>query len=240
MNKITAIDPARHQQLKIDISHTADLGDNRHLIDVVPSEFRSLCAYYPILVSKNATTGEYLFVSLFGFYLEENLYLQNETWDATYIPLNMRRTPFSVEFKDAPNQQGKVPVLCIQEDHPRVNIAKGEQLFIEGNASDYLKNMQDIVKRLLEGGQQSKLLASKMSDYGLIEPLNITITFCDGSEKSLVGLYSINENKLATLSDQQVLDLHQNKLLEPIYAMLASLSQLGSLVNRKNQQLKEK
>ncbi|MCZ6831127.1 MAG: SapC family protein [Gammaproteobacteria bacterium] len=84
------------QGTRVRTAHTAALGDNKRVVEVVPLEFRSLIPYYPIVLSKDAARSQYLFVALLGFEPGENLLLEGDTWSVPYIPVNIRRQPFNV------------------------------------------------------------------------------------------------------------------------------------------------
>ena len=232
MNNFQPIDPVKHSALTISTTSSKEMGDNVHIIDVIPEEFRNCAGYYPILISKNGQTGEFVFIALFGFEPGENLFLTDNGWDANYIPMNIARGPFSVDV------QNDKTILCVNESHPKVGQKNGERLFgDDGQPSQYLRSMHNIIGRLIEGSQSAQNMTAKLSEYSLLEPLNVNLTFSDGSSRSLNGLYSISEKNLAQLTDEQVLSLHKDNLLGPIYAQLASLSQLGNLVSRKNNKL---
>jgi hypothetical protein len=56
----------------------------------------------------------------------------------------------------------------------------------------------------------------------------------DGSQNRLAGFYTINEDRLAQLSADQLARLHRDGYLQAIYMAVASLSQFRGLIQRKN------
>ena len=82
-----------HRDLRIDTRHGAALGDAVAFAPTFPDEFRSLQAHYPIVFRKSAD-GALQPVALFGFEDGQNLFLDGERWDATYLPLAIERQPF--------------------------------------------------------------------------------------------------------------------------------------------------
>ena len=74
-----------HQNIKIITERSSEYGDNVWYALTFPSEFKSLQAYYPVFFNKDANTGEFFPVVLFGFEQQENLFLENGKWDAAYI-----------------------------------------------------------------------------------------------------------------------------------------------------------
>ena len=61
----------------------------------------------------------------------------------------------------------------------------------------------------------------------------------DGSTHNLTGFYTINEASLAGLEGGDLVVLNNNGYLEAIYMVIASMSNLPDLVEKKNR-LKEK
>ena len=217
------------------------LGDSVHVVEVIPQEFRSLAAFYPILISKDSTSGQYGFVSILGFETGENLFLEGENWKAPYVPVTIRRQPFTVlprEGKNADGQDVRVPAIGIDLDSPRLSDEEGEALFDdESKPTEYLEQMKQMLSVMIAGARTSRELLEKLDQLELIEPLNIGVTFSDGKRCDLRALHSISEKKLGELSDDQVLELHKAGHLNIIYHALASQAQIGALVERKNGRL---
>ena len=59
----------------------------------------------------------------------------------------------------------------------------------------------------------------------------------NGSKRQLLGLYTINEDRLEELGPEAVSDLHSRKYLLPIYMILASLSSFRTLIDKVNASL---
>jgi hypothetical protein len=223
---------------RIVTGHSAALGDNVHVVEVIPQEFRSLAAFYPVLISKDSNSGQYGFVSILGFENGENLFLKEDQWDCPYIPATIRRQPFTVLPRAGKNDAGQdvqIPSLGIDLDNPRVSDDEGEMLFNEEDKpTEYLEQMKKMLSVMISGARMSRDLLTKLEELGLIESLNIGVTFADGKRCDLRALYTIGEKKLGELSDEQVLDLHKTGFLAVIYQFVASQAQIGALVQRKN------
>ena len=63
------------------------------------------------------------------------------------------------------------------------------------------------------------------------------ITLNDGSRNSLLGFYTINEEKIADLSAETLHLMNRNDMLMPLFMVLASLSNIQRLIARKNARL---
>ena len=69
----------------------------------------------------------------------------------------------------------------------------------------------------------------------LLQELELNIALSTGEKKKLVGIFTINEEKVKALPDDKVLDFHKRGLFVPIYSMLGSLSQMNRLAQLRNQ-----
>src|SRR5262245_4794243 len=138
-----------HKHLRIDVRHNAALGDDVMSTPTFPAEFRNVQAHYPIVFQK-AGDGTLRPVALFGFRQGENLFLERdldeERWDATYVPLAIERQPFLI------GRDGDALLVHVDLDHPRVSAERGEVLFREqGGTTDYLERVSSVLRALHEG-----------------------------------------------------------------------------------------
>jgi hypothetical protein len=229
-----------HKEIKIITDRSAEYGDNVWYSLTFPAEFRSIQAYYPIFFNKDPETGKFFSVALFGFQNQENLFLADNKWDAPYIPLSMARQPFMIGTQKVleSGQEKQQRVLHIDLEHPRVNTERGEALFLEfGGNSDYLDTMANMLEALHHGVTDSNLFIETVVEHDLLEPFTLDLTLNDGSQHQMVGFYTINEEKLNTLSPQTLADLQSKGYLQAIYMSIASQSNVRDLMNRKNAQL---
>jgi len=71
----------------------------------------------------------------------------------------------------------------------------------------------------------------------LVEPIDISLAFDDGTKRQLDGLYTVNQDALKKLADKDIVDLFRRGYLQAIYLMLASLKQVPVLAQKKNARL---
>ena len=228
-----------HKQLKVITDRSAEYGDNVWYSLTFPAEFKSVQAYYPIFFNKDPNTGQFYSVALFGFQEQENLFLADNKWDAGYIPLSMARHPFMIGIQNVmeQGQEKQQRVLHIDLEHPRINTECGEALFLEfGGNSDYLDTMANMLEAVHHGFVDSKVFIDTLLSHDLLEPFTLAITLNDQSENKMLGFYTINEDKLNTLSALTLADLQEKGYLQAIYMAIASQSNIRHLMNRKNRQ----
>ena len=168
---------------------------------------------------------------MFGFENGENLFLKDGKWDARYLPLAMDIMPFMIGMPKDSSEDRKV---VLDLDNPRVNKDDGMRLFDDnGVASIYLENISTKLGYLDSGYKTTSNYIDALRKYDLLEPLSIDVTLRDGSKNRLEGFHSIHEEKFASLDGKAMEDLSSQRYLLPTYMMLASLSNLAQLIERK-------
>jgi hypothetical protein len=230
-----------HKDLKIITERSAALGDNVWYAVTFPAEFRNLQRQYPIFFIKNPNDGQFEAVAMFGVEDGENLFLDEYGWNASYIPLNIMRQPFLIGFqeKERGGETVREPVITVDLDSPRVSLEQGEPVFLEhGGNSDYLEQINSILKVLYQGISGSKPFFDTLTELDLIESFVLDVQLDDGSEHRLAGFYTINEDVLRELDGEQLERLNRKGHLEAIYMAIASMSNISNLLEIKNEQRK--
>jgi len=229
MPKSVLLNNVEHKNLRVITRHGAEFGDNQMLTPTFPSEFRDVQACYPIVFRKTTDGLGFEPVALFGFQDGENLFLNNDRWDALYVPMLVERLPFQIGIN------GDELMVHIDIDSPRVSDVEGEPVFKEhGGNTEFLERSSSMLGAIHEGLQGSPALLAALLEHELLESFVLDVELNDGSQNRLVGFYTINEDRLATLSGDAIAKLHQAGLLQPIYLAIASLSNFRALIERKN------
>jgi len=209
---------------------------------IVLQEFSHLSLEYPLLFTKSLETGGFVCVAVFGFDEGENLFVENDQWNALYIPLNIRRQPFMVGTQSKPVDGDKTEtehVVFIDLADPRVQEDNGEALFNErGFPTPYLEKMTSMLKVLKDGFAETQLFINKLLELDLIAPTTLKIELINQEQRHIQGFYSIDESKLKSLPGETIAELHSLNYLRPIYTMLTSFGHIYSLINKKNQKLR--
>jgi hypothetical protein len=225
MTNIVPLDSQTHRSLRVDGEASARYGDNQRFVQVVIGEFTQLVVHYPILLSKDSDTGAFFCGAMLGFERDENLFLKDGKGHEGYRPLNLQRMPFYASGSD----------LAIDLDHPRVGAESGQALFTQsGRPTTYLESIQQAFRDIKPGVEMTKVFIATLLQLNLIEPIDVSASFDDGSKLNLADLYTINQPVLRDLPDAPVLDLFRRGYLRLIYLMIASLKQIGELGKRKN------
>ena len=227
-----------HQNIRVNTKRSAELGDNVQLAMTFPTEFRSVQGSYPILFQK--TGDDYVPVALFGFEKDENLFLDETGWSAAYVPAMIKKEPFLIGTQGAPLGPAADPmrVLSIDLDSPRVNTDEGEALFMPlGEMTEYTENMAALLEVIYEGHKHNKLFVNFLLEQDLLESVTFDITLKDGSRNTLLGFYTINEEKVADLSAETLHLMNRNGFLMPMFMVMASTVNVQALVEKRNARL---
>lgn len=233
MSKITALDVNHHYALKVDVSKVVAESANAQTIPILLSEIIKASAEYPLVFVKNQQSGQFIPVVLCGFRHDENLYVSDGNWDASYTPFNVQRQPF---FLGTENAEGvnKSSVLCLDLDSKCLGDV-GHVLFDEKKMpSEYLTHMHTLLSQLYHGNPITGNFSKTLADYDLLEEITLDIKFDNGDVQSVKKTYTIDRQKLAEIDNKIFLDLRKQDYLMPVYAMIISLDQIQKLVNRRN------
>jgi hypothetical protein len=217
-----------HKDLRVDTAHTTALGDEVMFSLTFPAEFRNVQAYYPIVFRKTAE-GAFQPIALHGFQEGRNLFLDNDRWDAAYVPLAIERQPFLI------GRDGEALMVHIDLDNPRVRSDAGERLFLDqGGTTPFLDRITSVLLALHDGLEATPAFVDALLQYELLESFALDVELDDGSLNRLVGFYTINEDKLRALDGTALQELHGAGFLEPLYMVVASASRFRDLIDRMN------
>jgi len=232
MSKYEVLNKEKHQQLRIRTGYGAALGDAIMYVISYPMEFRDIQSSYPILFTKDPTTGGFFAAAFLGFEVDQNLFLRNGGWDAAYVPAMLRRQPFLIGVGNSDNE---TPVVSLDIDHPRVSHDEGDALFdATGAPTEFLRRKIELLERVHRGLQHSKGFIDTLLAHQLLEQITVDITFDDSSIKSLQGFYGIAEERLYELKGPVLESLNQAGYLQAIFMVIASMSRMRDLIERRN------
>ena len=229
MAKPVLLNNIDHKDLRIITRHGRSLDDSHAYVQTFAAEFRLLQAHYPIIFRKQSEAHPYEPIALFGFETDENLFLEEDRWDAPTLPLLVERLPFMI------GRDGDELMIHIDVDSPRISTTEGEPIFLpHGGMSPYLENVNSILLTIHEGMGANGAFIEALEKHELLEGFSLDITLDDGSQNRLAGFYTINEERLAALDGAAIASLHKDGWLAAIYFQIASLSNFRALIDRKN------
>lgn len=240
MTRHVMLDNVSHKDLRVVRDYAKVPGYDVNVARVFPSEFIQLQTEYPLFFIRNKEQGGFEPVALLGFGDKENLFLDENGWDAGYVPLSIERQPFLIGFQEqvVDGIPTETPVVHIDLDHPAVSDTEGERVFLpHGGESPLLERISSVLMTVHQGHEAAKSLSEMLVGMELIESLVLEVALKDGSKQSLKGLYTINEDKLQNLNANALESLHKKGHVRDVYMMLASLPNISRLIERKNRRL---
>lgn len=233
MSRYEILNQEKHRQLRIRTGYGAALGDAVMYVMTYPMEFRDIQSCYPILFTKDTTTGGFFAAAVLGFEADQNLFLQGNGWDASYIPALVRRQPFLIATGG--ESDNDTPVVSLDLDHPRVSRDEGETLFeSDGEPTVFLRQKIALLDSLHRGLQHGRGFIDTLLEHELLERITLDIAFDDGSKQSLQGFYSIAEERLYQLKGDVLESLNRGGYLQPVFMAVASLSRIRDVIERRN------
>lgn len=225
-----------HRDLRVRADRGTELGDAVMCCVTVPAEFRQVQNEYPILFRMNQARDGFTALAMFGFEAGENLFLDGDRWDARYRPLAMEIQPFLIG--GTPDRAGARQVH-VDMASPRVAADEGTRVFdVHGQPTPYLESIAERLGALDEGFGASADYVAALQRHALLEPFTLDVVLDDGSSNRLVGFHAIDEDRLQTLDAAALDELHAADQLMPTFMALASLSNLGALIARKNRRMR--
>ena len=240
MSNFVTLDKNIHKNTRILTERGAEFGENTHLLPVICEELNKLVLEYPVCLIKDNNTGQFGLQALLGFEVGENLFLQGNHWSANYLPLHIKRQPFMVGVNAKQGEQATADntVITLNTDSARVQEVSGERIFDdEGNITPFMQEINNILSTLVNGILRTETFIKTLSEYDLIEAIQLTVTFKDGEEKRFDGIYTINETKLKQLTPEALKILHDKGYLQACYLLMASMGHVQKLISLKRQQL---
>jgi hypothetical protein len=214
------LNPADHGRLRLRPATSAAT----HFVQIVASEFAAAAAACPILITKDATTGEFYAGAMLGFKPGEPL--RATTADrAGFEPLNFARDGFFISGEQ----------IAIDRDNPRFSETVGDPLFEDDQQpSVRLRRIQRALADLHGGLERTKQFIQTLVKLKLIEPIDVSLRFDDGEHLNLQGLYSVSLDAMRALPDAEALQLFRAGYLQLAYTMNLSLAQINALAHLRN------
>ena len=232
MANFVPVKKEQHQKLKIASTRNLSQIAGQHIVPVTAAEFAQASSSFPIVLVKNPDSERYRSVAMLGLEAGENLFYTDEKWTGLSLPQSIAMVPFSLGLD--PDKE-KTLTACIDLDSEFVGEDKDLALFDDdGKETEVLVNVQQALGRLYDNERMTENFIKELEDNDLLQELELNIALSSGEKKKLVGIFTINEDKVKDLSDEKVLDFHKRGLFVPIYSMLGSLSQVNRLVQLRN------
>ena len=222
MQTLEYLNAQDHARLAITTGHAA----NRHFAQIVADEFLPAMLDYPILFTKHPETGAFYAGVIMGLEPGENLVAHDGVLPG-YRPADLVRQGFFV-------REGQIAI----DPADPVFAPSGEPVFdASSQPTPTLRRVQQAIQLLDKGLAETDAAIARLVANRLVEPIDISFDFDDGSHLRLDGLYSISLDSLHALPDEVALDLFRRGDIQLAYAQTMSLRHVGRLAQIRNDRL---
>ena len=226
MTKYVPLSFEEHPNIRVRTDCARSVGDNVMYAPVFPHEFTRVQANYPIIMLKEPESSRYRPIALFGFEKDQNLFLNEDKWRSSYIPLSIRMKPFII------GRRASELSVHIDIEHSSVSYTDGEVLFTQlGQETTFLKEAIQRLSEIHESEQSLPKFCAVIDELNLIEPFTLEIMLNSGATTRLVGYYTISQKKIEKLAESELIRLHETNYLLPIFMMIASIEQVSKMVD---------
>ncbi|GGW61208.1 SapC family protein [Alishewanella tabrizica] len=230
MADFIALNAEQHAAVRVSEQQALSVIATQHLINLRVTELAQLACDIPVFISKTPY-GEWALSGLCSVQPGRNLWVAQGQWQATYVPAYLQTYPLCAL---PGSERGPVSLGIFTEASQQ---QQGIALFDDRKqASAELLRRQKLVETDLQNEFLTYTFLQQLATLGLLQPITLVLQSAV-DEQQIVGLYTINEDRLAQLSAAQLQHLQQQGMLLPIYALLLSLLQLNTLINKHNNAL---
>lgn len=236
MTNQVLLDNVTHQDLRVRTGYSAEFGDNVNNVLVFPTEYAHVQREYPILFKRD-DNGELQSVALLGLDRDENLFLDENGWNARYVPAVQQRGPFLIGLhrRNEGDARSAEAMVHVDLDHPRISRSEGEALFLEhGGNSPYLERVSRTLQVIHEGAEFSRGMFAAFEAAGLVEEMAAEIRLDERSTYALPGFLTINNERLSALDGSELERLNAAGYLHLAMLVVTSLGNIAWLIELKN------
>jgi hypothetical protein len=172
-------------------------------------------------------------VVVLGLNPDENLFISGEgRWNARYLPASIRSYPFA--FTES-SESGSLQIL-IDEAYPGFGGTEGLALFgATGEPAPELQGRLQFMEAHLKDIALTRRFGAELHRLGLLIERSAQLQVADDARFNLNGFWIVDEAKLNTLADADLLQLARQGDLSLITAHLLSISNLGLLAPKLKQ-----
>jgi hypothetical protein len=187
---------------------------------------------FPIFFTRSAQDGALVLSALTSFESQQNMFVKDGQWQSTYQPSAIKTFPF---FLMRSKSDAKSYTIGIDEKNQVFSREHGELLFEEnGKASMQLSRAKVLLEADIQNDIHTFQFGKELEQMGLLKSIDLVVQYQDGTNQSITGLITIDEDKINALSAEQLHGLNQQGYLVQIHALLISIYQLNSIIQKQN------
>lgn len=232
MAELVELNSSTHKTLKVVDSAELDYAASQHILNVRVAEVGQAVTSFPVFLMKDVNSGYWKLSAITSFEAGSNLFVQDNQWQAVFKPSQLQTYPFFLMNSPQGDNQYTIGIV---EQSDAFSTENGQTVFDDnGKASIMLSQVKTKLETDIQRDIQTFQFGKALDELGLCKSINLVLTYQDGTVQKLQGLCTIDEDKLNSLSTEQIAGLQKQGYLMPIHAMLISINQLNGLIQRNN------
>lgn len=198
-----------------------------HLVPLLVCEFAQAMMHYPIVFAGEEKTP----LAVMGLTAGQNLFVKNGLFDEdAYVPACLRHHPFTLASSDDDDF-----VVCIDRAASGfVTGTEGEALFENGEPSEFTLHAMAFLAEFEAESARTRAFIDTLKAAGLFKLKN-TAFIAQSPEEQKAEYFAVAEERLGTLSDEQLGDLVRSGAMAASDAHLLSLQRWNALLARRPQ-----
>jgi hypothetical protein len=235
MSELVELSSTQHQGLKVRVNCGVEVAATQQIVKLRVNEVGRAAGNFPIFFTRGAQDGALVLSALTSFESQQNMFVKDGQWQSTYQPTAIKTFPF---FLMRSKSDEKSYTIGIDEKNQVFSKEHGELLF-EGNgkASIHLSRAKVLLEADIQNDIHTFQFGKELEQMGLLKSIDLVVQYQDGTNQSITGLITIDEDKINTLSAEQLHGLNQQAYLVQIHALLISIYQLNSIIQKQNSRI---
>jgi len=196
-----------------------------HLVPLLVGEFAQAMMHYPIIFAGEEKTP----LAVMGLAEGQNFFIKDgHVEEGAYVPAYLRRHPFTLA--SAGEDQF---VVCIDRDEAGfVTGDEGEALFANGEPTEFTKHAMNFLTEFQSETTRTGAFIQMLNQADLFEVKN-TVFLVNGQSEPVAEYFAVSEERLAALSDEQLVQLVRSGALSAVQTHLLSLQRWNNLLSRR-------
>ena len=234
MTELVELNNKKHSNYKVASNSRIDFASSQHLLQVRVAEIGHVVCSLPVFLSKSPQQGNWQLSALSSFQLGSNLLVQDGQWTVPYQPTSIQTYP--LYLMNSPTEK-RAYTIGIDEKSDAFSTTQGDMLFDNsGKATQTLSRIKTLLESDIEHDYNTYSFGKMLDELGLSKSINLLVRYQDDSTQKITGLMTIDEDKLRLLSPSTLETLNKKNYLAAIHAMLISILQLNTLIQKNNAQ----
>ena len=228
MTKPVLLDFHKHGKLRLVERKDFTSHKTENFVPIVFQEFAALATEFPLVFVRNSQTGDFVPSAMMGLKKGVNLFCQSSDWAPAFMPTSFTIAPLSVSRLGSTPDEADI---AIYEGSTLVSETEGEAIFsTDGQPTEYFKRRRDNVIKITEQSLQAVEVCRYLAEKRLLSTRVLKLQYTESSPTYEVdGVFTIDEEALEKLSNEEFLELRERGFLALIYSHLISLQQIHNL-----------